>query len=417
MRSEAKARLEAVGDEFDQRDFDKLMTDDFYVGRFWIHSFFIPGERTENTVNLITNTFRWRKQFGVNDIREVELAPDLLQRGSLFSRGRDRDGCKLFIFSIRKHVKEPDRVEEMKRLLVYMLERLEREEKGRMITIVFDSHSAGLGNFDLDLVRFLIQALIGFYPNLISKILVYEMPWILNAAWKVIRSLLPPPAVARIKFVSKATVKQVVAEHELLVEWGGQDAWQYNWQPEQLVQQAEQLQQAEEKEMQAGCKYQLFPSQTIKFSPGPSGPDTLQAELRIQNPSTEFLAYKVKTTRPGLFVVRPHSGLVEPGGAARVSLQAERGWEAVAAQRFQLNLAHSTTRLTGPELAALLARPAASPVLKCEAAGGGGEKESRDSAWMRERLNTMEDKLYFLYQVLALQAVLLLGLALYRVCL
>ena len=36
---------------------------------------------------------------------------------------------------------------------------------------------------------------------------VFEMPWILNTAWKIIKSLLPPPAVARIKFVTKNNIK------------------------------------------------------------------------------------------------------------------------------------------------------------------------------------------------------------------
>ncbi len=30
-----------------------------------------------------------------------------------------------------------------------------------------------------------------YYPSLVHNILVYEMPWVLNAAWKVIRSWLP----------------------------------------------------------------------------------------------------------------------------------------------------------------------------------------------------------------------------------
>ena len=33
------------------------------------------------------------------------------------------------------------------------------------------------------------------------------MPWILNTAWKIIKSILPPPAVARIKFVTKNNIK------------------------------------------------------------------------------------------------------------------------------------------------------------------------------------------------------------------
>lgn len=50
-------------------------------------------------------------------------------------------------------------------------------------------------------------SLCSYYPNFVEKILVFEMPWILNTAWKIIKSLLPPPAVARIKFVTKNNIK------------------------------------------------------------------------------------------------------------------------------------------------------------------------------------------------------------------
>ena len=69
VRNEMKEKMSRVGEEiFDKRDVDKLMSDDGYLSRFWIHAFFIPGDRVENTTNLIIDTFKWRKEFGVNDI-------------------------------------------------------------------------------------------------------------------------------------------------------------------------------------------------------------------------------------------------------------------------------------------------------------------------------------------------------------
>ena len=111
------------------------------------------------------------------------------------------------VFSIRKHIKDSKKIDVMKKMLIYILERLDKEETGKRITIIFDSESAGLSNFDLEQVKFLIHVLISYYPNFVEKILVFEMPWILNTAWKVIKSLLPPPAVARIKFVNKTSIK------------------------------------------------------------------------------------------------------------------------------------------------------------------------------------------------------------------
>lgn len=161
VRNEMKEKMSRVGEEiFDKRDVDKLMSDDGYLSRFWIHAFFIPGDRVENTTNLIIDTFKWRKEFGVNDITEDDLDMELAGRGSLYYHNRDKKGSRLLVFCIRKHVKDGKKMDIIKKMLIYILERLDREEKGKRITIVFDSEGAGVSNFDLEQVKFLIHVLI-----------------------------------------------------------------------------------------------------------------------------------------------------------------------------------------------------------------------------------------------------------------
>ena len=63
----------------------------------------------------------------------------------------------------------------MKKMLIYILERLDKEEDGKKITIVFDSEGAGISNFDLEQVKFLIHVLISYYPNFVEKILVLSI--------------------------------------------------------------------------------------------------------------------------------------------------------------------------------------------------------------------------------------------------
>ena len=66
----------------------------------------------------------------------------------------------------------------MKKMLIYILERLDKEEDGKKITIIFDSEGAGISNFDLEQVKFLIHVLISYYPNFVEKILVIIWNWI-----------------------------------------------------------------------------------------------------------------------------------------------------------------------------------------------------------------------------------------------
>ena len=47
--------------------------------------------------------------------------------------------------------------------------------------------------------------LIHGYPNLVRRIVVLEMPWVMNTVWRLVKSLLPGPAQDMIKFCSKVT--------------------------------------------------------------------------------------------------------------------------------------------------------------------------------------------------------------------
>ena len=47
------------------------------------------------------------------------------------------------------------------------------------------------------------QVLIHYYPNLVRRIIVLEMPWVMNTVWRLVKSLLPGPAQDMIKFCTK----------------------------------------------------------------------------------------------------------------------------------------------------------------------------------------------------------------------
>merc|ERR1719348_721372 len=124
----------------------------------------------------------------------------------------------------------------MKRFFVYYLERLEREEDGDEITILFDCRNAGLKNMDMEFMQFIIGMLKDYYPWMVNYILVFEMPWVLNAAWKVIKAWLPAAAVKKIKFLTKSNMGEYIDDSNRLECWGGSDSWEYEFEAEQVQQ-------------------------------------------------------------------------------------------------------------------------------------------------------------------------------------
>ena len=167
-----------------------------------------------------------------------------------------------------RYVKDPKMTPKRKELLIYMLERIGREDGGK-ITIIFDCQSAGVrflsptrdnpspnlkncsqecgdrgnpvhhagekscgGQSGVTAALYSIrhcfplifsaldasgvaklgtrmtlcinaQVLIHYYPNLVRRIIVLEMPWVMNTVWRLVKSLLPGPAQDMIKFCTK----------------------------------------------------------------------------------------------------------------------------------------------------------------------------------------------------------------------
>lgn len=98
----------------------------------------------------------------------------------MFPYCKDKDGKPLFIFKAKNTVKGTYKAEDLQRVLVYWFDRLEKQTKGDKITIFFEMTGAGLSNFDLEFVQYLISLFRDYYPDLLNYIIVFEMSWILN---------------------------------------------------------------------------------------------------------------------------------------------------------------------------------------------------------------------------------------------
>ena len=140
-----------------------------------------------------------------------------------------------------------------------------------------------------------MQVLIHGYPNLVRRIIVLEMPWVMNTVWRLVKSLLPGPAQDMIKFCSKVThhspdakggktcnlvlaqanISEYIEPTGLPQELGGEDDWQYRWEPEQRT----EVKPEEEGGVEERC-WTVSPPERLMFRPkGDTG--ELEATLSV----------------------------------------------------------------------------------------------------------------------------------------
>lgn len=126
------------------------------------------------------STCIWRQKFGANDLNETNVRMDYLSDGVIFPHNCDVDGKPLLIFKTSKHIKGAKDMNELLKVLIYWVERIQRERHLEKMTIFFDMDGTGLSNMDLDFIKMIIETFKMYYPNTLNYILVFEMAWILN---------------------------------------------------------------------------------------------------------------------------------------------------------------------------------------------------------------------------------------------
>lgn len=96
-------------------------------------------------------------------------------------------------------------------------------------TIVFDMTGTAMKNIDMASVKFMVNTLANFYPETLGQVLVYDAPWIINGAWKVIKPWLDPVTAAKVIFIKSGTLPEYIALENLPSEYGGQDSYKYDY--------------------------------------------------------------------------------------------------------------------------------------------------------------------------------------------
>lgn len=359
-----------ASDAYDDRDLRRLHTDDVFVTTF----FRGPG-RLDEGVDLVHECFRFRKEYEVNDITEGIFEQWLWEKQGLFFHNRTKSGHKILFLRVKLHKKDTSQLPMVKKFFIYWLEMSFKVQPLEKIVTLFDMTEAGLSNLDMDFIRFILTSFKLYYPTLLEKLLIYEMPWIFNAAWKIIKTWLSAEAVSKIKFVTKSDVHTYIDREQLFPHMGGTASWEtVDFRPSQTIDtfnDADDSADSKSKRVtftdscesvssnhsptnnvnnNASNRTVTSPRATRNNSSAYDGGGSFTGRLLTISPADQLtfvaelggrevydvitltntlvypIAFKVKTTAPEKYRVRPSTGVVKPGEAFEVYVYLQPGY-------------------------------------------------------------------------------------------
>ncbi|XP_028967796.1 motile sperm domain-containing protein 2 [Galendromus occidentalis] len=302
-------------------------------------------------VEMAKKSLQWRNEFGVNDlgieeklsgISESNIYRLYLNVGCFIPFKKDREGSQCIIFRTRLHRKNAARSHDMKRFMIFWVEKLLYEQNNPRMTFIFDSTDASYSSMDLEQIMFTIQIFNEYYPWALGYVIVYNMPWILKTVWSGIRSLIPADGADRFKFCNGDDIFEYIDRDNLPDFMGGTVRMPFKeLSPEEI--EAIPVDNNIEKRIcttpaitrfyrenfglfagsaDSGSHKRIFsciPDSCLSF-------ETINgnqiAYLNVTNCSTDgrTIAFRIRTNRREGYTALPHSGTIESQKAARISI-------------------------------------------------------------------------------------------------
>ncbi|KAK5861081.1 hypothetical protein PBY51_022501 [Eleginops maclovinus] len=393
--------LQDSTDKYDSRDVERLDKDDALVEGYLQWRACV----VDDTLKLIDESLQWRKEFGVNDITESTIPRWMFETGAVYLHGYDKEGNKLFWFKVKLHVKDTKTIVDKKKYVAFWLERYAKKEPGMPLTVVFDMAESGLSNIDMEFVKYIINCFKVYYPKFLSKMIIVDMPWIMNAAWKIVKSWLGPEAISKLKFASRSEVHGFIDPEYLPAHMGGTDPFKYSYPPlpdddfqtpicengpivsedeleskEGEMESKDALESSFSSEVAVKPKKVNFLEDSLRAEDNDKG-DTTSRTKGARKPLTTFkgalldvspaeelsfgsaetekrcliilsnvtknkVAFKVRTTAPEKYRVKPSSSFCEPGASVDIVVSLHGGSQASPQDRFLVMAAEMDNSLS-----------------------------------------------------------------------
>jgi hypothetical protein len=226
---EMRCRIQEI-ENGELRTYALKVTDDPILLRFLRARRF----NVDASFTMLENTLKFRKSFqgiGVDAIT-CNMILNELRPGKSFFHNYDKEGRPVCVIRARYH--EPAKVDplEAQRFCVFQMEYARKcllKPPVETVTIIFDMTDFSMKNNDFRSLKFMIQMLQNYYPESLGRVLVYNSTWLFWTIWKLVSPLLDPVTAAKVCFANKDTITNYIHEDNLLMEFGGKDPYNYDF--------------------------------------------------------------------------------------------------------------------------------------------------------------------------------------------
>nr|XP_046917393.1 uncharacterized protein LOC124497760 [Dermatophagoides farinae] len=213
LRQRFLEEIEKNSSLYHEIDVKRIKEEEWEVRRFLLE---YNGDENVSFDAMI-KCYRWKKEYGIHE-RTDDMFPKELWELADCGRAKDGTYVQMEAFRSQKTFKELNELP--KHFIAHMLERIDRMAGTHGFIMLIDAGGAGPSNVNMDLIKFKMT-IVENYPSSLKKILVVDLPWILNPVMTMIVSFLNPKLKAMLTYQKSKELLTIMEPQELPTSLGG----------------------------------------------------------------------------------------------------------------------------------------------------------------------------------------------------
>lgn len=185
-------------EDYYQEDIKLIEQMDFLLQRYVI----MQRKDVEASVKMVSSMLKWRKEKRLYEMNFKQFPQELTYSGGAFLYEPDKYGNATIYLRAALCKNCAELKSSLRDFLTFLMFQLDDPKEGSTYAVIMDLTNTTLGNYDIDLLMHVVALLKDYFPVNMDYFLAINFPWILSAAWSLIKRLIPAEKRDAVQFIS-----------------------------------------------------------------------------------------------------------------------------------------------------------------------------------------------------------------------
>lgn len=198
---------------YDQRDLNRLETDDAYA-RCFLRTLKVRGD-VEKALEAVHDALKFRKEIGLLDLTESSFPAEITDKKAIYYKGQDVNQFPILYINVKENNVKPEQSDLLKQYIAWSFEQHQKRSPEQMCVVLMDMSGAGASNVSVEFTKFITSCFSTYFPTFVAYTINYEMPFLLSATWSLVSAFLSADQRKKLLMVKKKDIKKYIPEEHL----------------------------------------------------------------------------------------------------------------------------------------------------------------------------------------------------------